>query len=87
MDLAWDASTDEGGGEDDIVRYVLFRRETSETTWDEPYLSIPAGESTYTYQDADVEPGTSYRYAIAAQDCTPTLSSMSPGVDVTIPSS
>lgn len=85
VNLTWGRATDEGGGENDVVRYVLYRRLASETSWDEPYLSIPAGETNYTYVDADVEPGESYLYALAAQDCTPTLSTLSSSVPVTIP--
>jgi hypothetical protein len=83
--LTWSMATDEGGGESDVVRYVLYRRLASESDFDEPYLSIPAGESSYTYTDGDVEEGESYAYALAAQDCTPTLSSLSGSVSVTIP--
>jgi len=86
VDLAWAPSTDEGGGEGDVVRYVLYRREAGTGAFDEPYLSIPAGETSYTYQDADVEPGVTYDYAVAAQDCTPTLSSLSPAASAVIPS-
>jgi len=86
VDLSWGRSTDEAGGEADVVRYVLYRREAGFSDWGEPYLSIPAGETTYTYQDADVEPGTTYEYSVAAQDCTPTLSSRSSAVSATIPS-
>lgn len=83
--LDWGRATDEGGGEGDVVRYVLYRRLSTESAYDEPYLSIPAGETNYTYTDADVEPGESYLYALAAQDCTPTLSSLSSSVSVAIP--
>ncbi len=86
VSLTWGRSTDEGGGENDVVRYVLYRRAAGATGWDEPYLSIPAGETGYTYTDADVAPGESYEYALAAQDCTPTLSSISSAVSVSIPS-
>jgi prepilin-type N-terminal cleavage/methylation domain-containing protein len=83
--LTWDKATDEGGGENDVVRYVLYRRLDSESEFDEPYLSIPAGEASYTYVDGDVEEGESYAYAVAVQDCTPTLSELSSSVSVTIP--
>jgi len=85
VDLSWGQSTDEDGGEDDVVRYVLFRREAPSTDWGEPYLSIPAGQNSYSYQDANVTPGTTYQYALAVQDCTPTLSRMSGAVDAIIP--
>jgi prepilin-type N-terminal cleavage/methylation domain-containing protein len=84
--LTWDKATDEAGGENDIVRYVLWRRTPSQTDWGEPYLSIPAGEGGYIYQDANLVPGTVYRYALATQDCTPTLSPLTTSEAITVPS-
>ncbi len=86
VNLTWARATDEGGGENDVVRYVLFRRLSSEANFEEPYLSIPSGETNYIYLDLNVDPGETYVYALAAQDCTPSLSSMSSSVTVAIPS-
>jgi hypothetical protein len=83
--LTWAKATDEAAGENDIVRYVIWRREPGITEWEEPYLSIPAGEASYTYNDADLVPGKTYRYALATQDCTPTLSPLTASGNVTIP--
>ncbi len=76
VDLGWGAAVDEVGGEADVMRYVVWRREASQTSWGNPYLSIPAGNPSYTYQDQAAVQGTSYFYAVAAQDCTPSLSTM-----------
>lgn len=84
IDVTWDAATDETGGETDVVRYVVWRRETG-GDWGAPFLSIPAGQNSYVYQDADVELGTTYEYRVAAQDCTPNLSDGSTSGDVTVP--
>ncbi|MBT3774521.1 MAG: prepilin-type N-terminal cleavage/methylation domain-containing protein [Gemmatimonadales bacterium] len=84
--LTWNAATDETSGESDVARYVIYRQEWPiGTDWGDPYLSIPAGNSTYQYLDQSVEPGTVYRYALAAQDCTPSLSTLTASGDVTIP--
>ncbi len=72
--LSWNRATDEAAGEDDVIRYVLWRRDQGAGPWGDPYLSIPAGKPTYVYVDAAVTPGSSYQYALAAQDCTPSLS-------------
>lgn len=85
VSLTWGRSADEGGGENDVVRYVLFRRETGQSGWEDPYLSIPAGQTSYLYVDTNVQRGASYQYALAVQDCTPTLSSLSAAVTVVIP--
>lgn len=74
--LSWLAAVDEVGGERDVIRYVIWRRSSSDPSWGDPYLSIPAGSTDYGFVDRNVETGKSYRYAIAAQDCTPTLSPM-----------
>lgn len=85
--LSWNAAVDETGGEEDVIRYVIWRRTLPETDWGDPYLSIPAGAAPYTYTDAAVMPDSSYVYALAAQDCTPSLSTMaSSGVNAIPPS-
>jgi prepilin-type N-terminal cleavage/methylation domain-containing protein len=83
--LSWGKGTDEDGGENDIVRYVIWRRAPGSGDWEEPYLSIPSGEDQYVYQDADLAMGATYEYALAAQDCTPTLSPITVSGSVTIP--
>lgn len=82
--LRWSASVDESSGEGDVIRYVVWRRAAGED-WADPYLSIPAGEASYEYIDSAVLPGVQYQYALAAQDCTPSLSSRVLGGWVTIP--
>lgn len=70
--VSWSASPDDGGGEDDVVRYAIFRRRLTEAEWGEPYFSVPAGSLSYT--DGSVFPDSTYLYAVAAQDCTPSMS-------------
>jgi type II secretory pathway pseudopilin PulG len=83
--LTWSPAVDESGGENDVVRYVIFRRIVGAPTWGDPYVAIPGGAPNYTYQDASVAPATAYQYALAAQDCTPTLSPLSSAALVVIP--
>lgn len=83
--LAWGQSIDENGGERDVVRYVVWRRQAGSTDWGSPYLSIPAGASSYSYVDGVVQPGQTYQYAVSAQDCTPTLSDQSAAVTAVVP--
>ncbi|MBX3173459.1 MAG: prepilin-type N-terminal cleavage/methylation domain-containing protein [Gemmatimonadaceae bacterium] len=68
-------SVDELTGEKDVERYVIWRRGLLATDWGDPLVTIPGGDSLYTYIDQTVEAGQSYRYAVSAQDCTPSLSS------------
>jgi prepilin-type N-terminal cleavage/methylation domain-containing protein len=74
VDLAWTQSVDEAAGERDVRRYVLWRSTSPLTGNEDPYLSMPSGQTLYTFLDANVVPGATYYYAVAAQDCTPSLS-------------
>jgi hypothetical protein len=85
VDLAWPQAIDEVSGERDVTRYVIWRRLSTNPDWGDPYLSIPSGQANYTYQDLAVTSGNSYFYAIAAQDCTPSLSDQAPTAMVTVP--
>ncbi|MGH7674002.1 MAG: prepilin-type N-terminal cleavage/methylation domain-containing protein [Gemmatimonadales bacterium] len=75
--LTWNPATDESAGEQDVVRYVIYRRLNAVPDWGDPYLSIPAGSPSYLYDDAQLTSGATYHYALAAQDCTPSLSTLS----------
>jgi prepilin-type N-terminal cleavage/methylation domain-containing protein len=83
--LTFPASVDEASGEKDVVRYVVWRKESSTTDWGDPYLSIPTGSTTYSYLDQDVTSGVAYDYSLAAQDCTPRLSSRLNAGPVSVP--
>ncbi len=86
VNLSWNAAVDEQGGEKDVQRYVIWRRLTSELAFGDPYLSIPpAATATYLYTDGDVVSGSQYIYGLAAQDCTPLISSRVVSLQVNIP--
>jgi hypothetical protein len=72
--ITWSAATDEGGGEDDVIRYVIWRSIPGAQLGD-PYLSIPAGSTSYSYLDGAVQTGEQWVYTVAAQDCSPSMSS------------
>lgn len=74
--LSWYPAVDENGGEGDVLRYIVWRRESSKATWGDPYLSFPTGLSSYTYTDQAVVVNETYQYALAAQDCTPSTSAL-----------
>lgn len=83
--LTWDPAIDEAGGLGDVLRYVIWRREVGDPLWGDPLRSIPSGEPTYEIRDRQVTSGANYQYALAAQDCTPSLSQRSISNNVTIP--
>jgi prepilin-type N-terminal cleavage/methylation domain-containing protein len=87
--VTWPKATDDGGGESDAVRYVLWRRITGSTSWGAPLtsVSVVGTTTTYRYKDTgvDVGFGRSYQYALAVQDCTPNLSSIATNGSVVVP--
>jgi len=74
VQLTWTQAVDEISGEKDVERYVIWRRPSSTTDWGDPIVSIPAGSPNYSWNDGTVTVGTTYFYALAAQDCSPALS-------------
>jgi len=85
VDLSWNAAPDETGGERDVLRYVIWRRVSGTTNWGDPYLSVSSGINAYQYRDEQVVGGVRYDYAIASQDCTPSLSPLATTVNIQVP--
>lgn len=87
VQLTWTPATDENSGEKDVVRYVVWRRRTTDPAFTDmdPYVSIPAGAPSYVFVDEDVTIGDIFFYAVAAQDCTPSLSSLTTVGPVVVP--
>lgn len=85
VSVSWNPAVDETGGEHDVMRYVIWRRLSSDPDWGAPYVSLPSGNATYDYTDTAVASGNTYLYAVAAQDCTPNLSARSVSAAITIP--
>jgi prepilin-type N-terminal cleavage/methylation domain-containing protein len=83
--LSWNPATDEVGGERDVVRYVIWRRSAASPEWGDPFLSIPSSSAQYTYVDGAVTSGETLMYALAAQDCTPSLSKIVEAGPVAVP--
>ncbi|MGD8281867.1 MAG: type II secretion system protein, partial [Gemmatimonadota bacterium] len=40
--LGWLPAIDEAGGEGDVVRYVLWKRDMTQSDWGDPFVAIPA---------------------------------------------
>lgn len=84
--LTWNRAFDENLGEKDVVRYVLWRRDVTDPDWADPLASVAAtGAANYTHVDAELVPGTTYEYRLAAQDCTPRLSAVATSNQVVVP--
>lgn len=83
--LSFLPSIDETAGERDVERYVIWRRFGSATDWGDPLAVIPGGDTLLIYNDLTVIRDSTYRYAVAAQDCTPSLSPQQTTSTVTVP--
>jgi hypothetical protein len=77
MRLTWARATDETSGESDVRAYVIWRRDRGTADWGDPIETVPAGSATPGWTDVTAQPiAPGYDYAIAAQDCTPSLSNV-----------
>lgn len=85
VNLSWMPAVDEGGGENDVIRYGVFRRVVGDTLWGDPIIAIPAGNASYGFSDGGVVPGNVYEYAVTAQDCSPSSSTFSVSLPVVVP--
>jgi len=87
--ISWAKAGDDGGGESDAVRYVIWRKITGAATWGTPLasVSVNGATTTYRYKDGGVDTGLgrSYQYALAVQDCTPNLSGVAGSSNVVVP--
>jgi hypothetical protein len=83
--LTWNRSIDEATGEKDVERYAIYRRDPLTPTFTEPIAAISSGNPLPSFVDTDVKPGESWIYGVAAQDCTPSLSSTAVTPTVVIP--
>lgn len=80
-------AVDDGGGERDVIRYVLWRQRVGEASWGEPISTVAATQAaSYDVRDAGqpTRPAQ-YRYALAAQDCTPNVSGLAISGPVNVP--
>ena len=87
--VSWSKAADDGGGESDAVRYVIWRKIAGAGTWGSPLasMSVNGATTTYNYKDGGVDTGLgrSYQYALAVQDCTPNLSGVAGSSNVVVP--
>ncbi len=76
--FTWTDSADQDAGEDDVLQYILYRRLAGATAWVDPLVVVraEAGKTSYMVEIGDNLPGTAYTFGIAAQDCTPSQSTI-----------
>ena len=83
--LTWTPAVDETGGERDIEKYVIYRRTVAAATFDDALQSIPAGQTSYTFDDSSVRNDSTYIFGVTALDCTPLESTAILSAAITIP--
>ncbi|MEO6778715.1 MAG: prepilin-type N-terminal cleavage/methylation domain-containing protein [Gemmatimonadaceae bacterium] len=83
--LAWNRAVDEGGGEKDVEKYVIYRRAATAGSFADPLAAIPAGHTSYSFTDTQVSSGDSWVYGVAAEDCGGQFSPLSISSQVTVP--
>lgn len=77
IELTWQPSPDQSSGEADVWQYVVYRRPDTATVWADPLIMIKRDTSaTYTVPIGGHNPGDAFDFALAAQDCTPSLSTL-----------
>jgi len=86
LTLTWGASPDQDGGLKSVQTYLVYRRPVGSGTWNDPAASFPAAQPTYDWHDpAWATMHGAWEYAVIAQDCTPTNSSLMASNQVTLP--
>jgi len=65
--VTWDASADDGGGENDVVEYRVYRR-TAPTSYKLVHTETTVGQANYAYEDRAVDGGVEYTYSVRAVD-------------------
>ena len=78
MVLRWNQAVDEVGGESDVRAYIIWRRQVGAATWDTAIATVSAGPTSPSFADPQARPNVlpGFQYGLAAQDCTPSLSTM-----------
>ena len=83
VELAWTASSDQNSGEKDVIRYVIYRSISPAPLGDALYTVASGTGTSYVWDDYSVAVGTTYTYAVAAEDCTPNIGSTTALVNAT----
>ncbi len=85
VQIAWDPSLEEGGGERDVALYMIQRRPAGSTGAWTTLSNLPAnGSASYSYDDYALVSGD-WNWNVVAQDCSPANSAAASSSTLTIP--
>lgn len=78
--IRWALSTDDGGGEMDVEKYIMYRTDVDSIFGTTPYSEASKGETEYVDDWVIMRtwPPRQYWYKLRAMDCTPQLSVLDP---------
>ncbi len=78
--LSWGLSDDDGGFENDVEKYLVYRTDAASLFGPTPFAETLAGVSSWQDEWIDVTawPPRQYWYRLRAMDCTPQLSQSDP---------
>jgi len=78
--ITWALSSDDGGGEMDVEKYILYRTDVDSVFGTTPYSEASKGETEYVDDWVIMRtwPPRQYWYKLRAMDCTPQLSVLDP---------
>lgn len=83
--LTWLPAFDEYGGEKDVTRYAIYKRNSSAPDFGEPIASMPAGQTSYQFDDTQVAKNQNLMYGVVAVDCGSQPSAVSTAGPVPVP--
>jgi prepilin-type N-terminal cleavage/methylation domain-containing protein len=84
--VTWSSSVDQDAGQQTVALYLVYRAPVSATSWGEPATTFSAGTPTYLWSDpAAATMHGNWHYAVVAQDCAPTNSSVAVSNTLTLP--
>jgi prepilin-type N-terminal cleavage/methylation domain-containing protein len=80
VEVGWGLSPDDGGGEYDIAKYMIYRTDRDNVFGQTPYDEVNDGDSSWQDNQINVRtwPPVQYWYKTRAMDCTPALSELDP---------
>ncbi|MEP7067196.1 MAG: prepilin-type N-terminal cleavage/methylation domain-containing protein [Gemmatimonadota bacterium] len=82
--LTWNSSLDQDGGERDVARYLIFKKDVASADWGSPIANLAASVNNYTLDDTTLPTG-SWVWGVVAQDCSPNNSDVTSTGAVNVP--